>query len=168
MEVARRAKVDPELARRYDERVDSWVHRMSTVLWRGGFERADAASETDVFDADTMAALSRGLIEEAYEKRPYVIVGRGAQCVLQDREEVYHVFVYAPEAARIARLRRRVTPDSHLEDLVRESDRQRFEYVQFHFGCNWRDPHLYHMLICSQPGEDYVVSTILAAIGYPS
>ncbi len=34
--IANVARVDPELARRYDERIDSWMHRVSRRgLWRG-------------------------------------------------------------------------------------------------------------------------------------
>ena len=38
-EIARAAHVDPALARRFDERVDTWLHRLSRHgLWFGAFE----------------------------------------------------------------------------------------------------------------------------------
>ena len=66
--IAGAARVDPELVRQYDERIDSWVHRVSrSGLWHGGFEAVPALSGTDVFDCDTMTALARHMIEEAYD-----------------------------------------------------------------------------------------------------
>jgi cytidylate kinase len=163
--IANQASVDPELVRRYDERVDSWLHRISRAsLWHGSFEQVAAVTESDFFDAETMAALSRRLIEEAYEKGPAVIVGRGAQCVLQDRDDVFHVFVYAPLKDRIERARERVAPGSDVEEILRLSDRQRSEFVKFHFGCDWRNPHLYNLMINSSGGEERTTSIILHAL----
>ena len=51
------------------------------------------------------------LIEEliagghAYEAGSCVVVGRGAQCILQAKADVFHAFVYAPLRVRIHRLR---------------------------------------------------------------
>jgi len=33
-----------------------------------------------------------------------------------------------------------------------------------YFGCNWNDPHLYHMLISSEFGEDNVARMIIDVI----
>jgi hypothetical protein len=35
------------------------------------------------------------------------------------------------------------------------------------FGQNWRDPHLYDLMISSKPGDELVVSTILSGMGAP-
>ena len=40
--------------------------------------------------------LTRRIIEEAAEIGDCVIVGRGSQCILQQREDTFHVFIYAP------------------------------------------------------------------------
>jgi cytidylate kinase len=169
MEIAREAKVDPDLARRYDERVDSWLHRISrTALWHGAFDGVAAVTDTDFFDAETMASLSRRLIEESYEKGPCVIVGRGAQCILQNRKEAFHVFIYAPWAERVARVRRRAPDGTDIVELLHTTDRQRADYVQVHYGCPWRDPHLYHLLISSELGEEVTASIIIHALGLGS
>jgi hypothetical protein len=60
--IASVARVDPEPARRYDERIDSWLHRVSRrSLWRGAFEGVPASHGTEIFDCETMAALGRSL-----------------------------------------------------------------------------------------------------------
>ena len=43
--IARSAQVDPDLARQYDERVDSWLHRISRrSLWHGAFAKESRRS----------------------------------------------------------------------------------------------------------------------------
>jgi hypothetical protein len=165
--IARAAKVDPQLAQRFDERTDSWLERLAhqgAGLWRGAFEGAVIVTHPDFFDAETMAALAQGMIEEAYRRGNCVIVGRGAQCVLRDRKDAFHVFIYAPWAERVARIRQRLPDQTDVEELIRSTDRQRADYVQTYFRCNWKDPHLYHLMICSKLGEDVVESQIIEAL----
>jgi cytidylate kinase len=163
--IARSAQVDADLARRYDERVDSWLHRVSRRgLWRGAFEGVAVSAETEVFDAETMAALGKSLIMEAHSRGNCVIVGRGAQCILQDREDVLHVFVHAPRAERIARARRRAPSAPDIEQLMRSTDQQRADFIRHYFGCDWKNIHLYHLLISSELGEETVAGVIVEAM----
>ena len=163
--VAKSAHVSPDLARRYDERVDSWVHRIGRRgLWHGAFEGVAAVADEEVFDAETMAAIGRNLILEAHARGNCVIVGRGAQCILQDRKDVLHVFIHAPWAERVARVRERVPSAGNVERLIRATDHQRADFIRMFFQCDWSDPHLYHMLISSELGETGVAEVILNAI----
>ena len=93
-----------------------------------------------------------------------MIVGRGAQCVLQDRKDAFHAFIYAPWAERVARLQRRLPGRTDIEELMRSMDRQRADYIRNYFRYKWMDPHLYHLMICSGLGEDLVESTIINAL----
>ncbi len=162
--IARTAQVDPELARRYDERVDSWLHRLRKALWHGGHEGVPSSSEAD-FDADALAALARRVIAEAANQGSCVIVGRGGQCILQGRPDVLHVFVYAPRRERIERIRREQGPRAEAEELMDASDRRREIYIRRNFGQEWTDPHLYDLMLCSSIGEAAAVTAILAAAG---
>ena len=130
LEVARAIQVEPELVRQYDERVDSWLHRVShRGLWYGAFEGVAAVTREDFFDAETVAELARHVIEAAHERGNCVVVGRGAQCMLQDRADVLHVFIHAPWHQRIARIRQRMPAAKKVEELIRATDRQRAEYI---------------------------------------
>jgi len=163
--IATSAQVDSDLARRYDERVDSWLHRVSRrSLWRGAFEGVATVTEAEFFDAETTSALARNLIVEAHSRGNCVIVGRGAQCILQNRKDVLHVFIYAPWAERIARVRTRVGPSADLEQSIHRTDRQRADFIRLYFGCDWNNPHLYHMLISSEIGEETVAGIIIEAL----
>jgi cytidylate kinase len=163
--IAPSAQVDPELARHYDERVDSWPHRVGRRgLWHGAFEGVATVVDAEFFDAETMAALARNLILDSCSRGNCVIVGRGAQCILQDREDVLHVFIYAPWSERVARVRRRLSAENNVGLLIRATDRQRADYIRLFYGCDWNNPHLYHMLINSELGEDTVAEMIIEAM----
>lgn len=165
-EIARAAHVDPELARQYDERVDTWLHRLSRRgLWHGAFEGVAAMASTEVFDAETMALLARAVVERACELGNCVVVGRGGQCILQERADVFHVFVYAPWEDKVARVSRRVGPGVDVPAMIRMMDEERARYIRVNFGQDRANPHLYDLLVSSKPGEEATASIILSAMG---
>jgi cytidylate kinase len=165
LEIARTAKVDPSLARRYDEQVDSWMHRVSRrALWHGAFEGVAAMAETDVFDAETVAALSRSLVKEACDQGQCVIVGRGGVCLLQDRPDVFHVFIYAPWQDKVARIKQRFPEATNIEEIIQATEKTRNQYLKLHFGCNRTDPHLYDLMISSGIGLEAAASVIINAV----
>jgi len=163
--VARAAQVDIDTVRRYDESVDSWWHRINRGgIWAAAIAAGASPADAQFFDAETMAGITQQIIEGAAAKGRCVIVGRGAQCMLQSSPDALHVFVYAPWQQRIARAHKRVTAGADIEDLLRSRDRTRTTYVRRYFGREWKDPHLYHMMISSQLGEEEVAGLIVAAV----
>lgn len=160
--LAKAAKVERRVCEQYDEAVDSWLHRLTKrTFGRGAFEGVAASS---VFDSEAMVTLTRRLIEEAANIGNCVIVGRGGQCVLQGRPDVFHVFVYAPMEERLRRVRERFGEDQAKPEIIRASDRERAAYVKHHYQCEWCNPHLYDAMFTSTLGEDNVVSAILTAM----
>jgi len=162
--IAGRAGVDADVARACDEHVDSWLHRITKPLWQGDVAAAVTLAPMDLFDAESMSRFTNEVIEEACSAGNCVIVGRGAQCVLEGRESVFHVFIYAPFAARVCRIQRRLETKDTVEHLIRETDMERSSYVRLYFGRNWADPHLYDMMINSRLGCEAVASQIVAAL----
>ena len=110
-EIACAAHVDAGVVSRFDEHVDGWLQRMNRQAMRGAAMAAGVALEQEkCFDEDVMTNLTRQIIDRAYAAGSCVIVGRGAQCILQSRADVFHVFVYAPLRVKIHRLRTRLEP----------------------------------------------------------
>ncbi len=162
--VAQAARVEPQVAEQLDERVDPWVHRLSkAALWHGAFESVAAVSNEDFLDAARLAELARRMIEEAAALGDCVIVGRGAQCVLRGRPEVFRLFVYAPLPRRLEEARRRGVADP--QKTLAEADRARASYIREYYQQEWRDPHLYHLMIDSALGEAVALRAILTALG---
>jgi cytidylate kinase len=163
--VARSAQVDTGTAARYDEHVESWWHRFN----QGGLRSAAimagiAPADAQFFDAETEAMFAGEVILKAAARGGCVIVGRGAQCVLQDREDVLHVLIYGPWAERVERVRERAQASENVEELIRLTDHERASYVRAYYGCDWKDPHLYHMMISSQIGAEMAAWMIVNAV----
>jgi len=164
-EVAQTARVDAGTVERYDEHVDSWWHRVNRDGLQAWSVAAGVALEdARFFDADTTAELVKDCIAAASADGNCVIVGRGAECVLQGWEHVCRVFIYAPWEERVARVRTRVEDGRDVGELIRETDRERARYIRTYYGCEWKDPHLYHMMLSSQIGIDRAASTIVNAV----
>ncbi len=164
--VARSAQVDPETARRCDEHVDSWWHRINRGgLWSAAIVAGARGSDAQFFDAETMAALSREVIAGAAAEGRCVIVGRGGQCVLKGCPDALHVFIYAPLGERLARVQRRlgINEEKDAWELVRSTDHTRAVYLHRYFGLDWRDPNLYQIMVSSHLGDESVTRLIIDA-----
>ena len=156
-EIANLAHVDPQLAREFDERVDSWLHRVSRrALWHGAFEAVAVLPETEVFDAETMALLARAAIETRLGNRQ--LRHRGARQASASCRTV-----------RMSSTFSSLRPSATVRPGARHPRRcdERARYVQMNFGQDWRDPHLYDLMISSKLGDERVVSTILSGMGNP-
>ena len=163
--VARTAEVDTEIAGQCDEHVDSWWHRFNRGgLWSAAIMAGIAPGDVQFFDADTMAKFTRKVMLKAAVTADCVIVGRGGQCVLQDHEEVFHVFIYAPWAERVGRVRTRAQASPDVEKVISVTDHERASYLRTYYGCDWKDPHLYHMMINAQIGTGMAAGMIVNAV----
>ena len=163
--VASEAQVDLKTAARYDERVDSWWHRFHRGgLWSLAVEAGIAPNDIWFPDAESMVVTAGRVITKAAAIGNCVIVGRGAQCVLQDREDAFAVFIYGPWQERVSRVRRRLSSPDHPAMLIQSTDDERARYIRTYYGCDWKDPHLYHMMISSEIGPDQAAEAVVAAI----
>jgi cytidylate kinase len=164
--IAELARVDPKLAAEYDERPDPWINRIVRALWQGGLMRGTMAGPMpELFDADTMAALSRQVIEQAAAIGSCVIVGRASQCILQQREDAFHVFIYAPRAERLRRIRGRHASRAEAELALEARDQERATLIRRYFNQDWANRHLYDLMISSKLGNEKVLATVLSAMG---
>lgn len=163
--IAHAARVNDKVVRHYDERVDSWLRRINQEAVRGvAMAAGRPLGETDIFDAHTMTEMTRRIIENACETGNCVIVGRGAQCILAHRPDVFHAFVYAPFQERVERLSHRLAPGVNIEHSIRTVDEERSRYLQQRFGKYWCNPLLYDLMIRSQQDEDETARVILYAM----
>lgn len=163
--IAYAAHVDKKIVRQYDEHVDSWLKRLNQQTMRSAALAAGLElGEGSVFDAQAMVKLTQKIVEQGYAEGNCVIVGRGSQCILSHKPDVFHAFVYAPYKQRILRLRKRLEPGAKVEERIRRVDRERTEYLQEYFGKCWTDLHLYDLMILSREDEDSTARVILAAM----
>lgn len=165
-EIACAAHVDAGIVSRFDEHVDGWLRRVNRQAMRGAALAAGVALEQEkCFDEDVMTDLTRQIIDRAAEVGNCVIVGRGAQCILQPKADVFHVFVYAPLRVRIRRLRTRLEAGADIEQRIRDVDAERAQYLKLRFGKEWNNPHLYDLMISSGEDEERTARVIEFAMG---
>ncbi len=163
--IAYAAHVDKTVVRHYDEHVDSWLRRLNQQAMRGAALAAGLElGEDSVFDAEEMVKITQKIVERAHSDGNCVIVGRGAQCILQHKPDVYHVFVYAPLRDRILRLRSRLEKGANIEQRIRTVDGERAKYLQEYFGKSWCNLHLYDLMISSREDEDATARVIVQAM----
>lgn len=159
-EIARIARVDPSAVLRCDERMDSRVHRLAKVFWRGSYERSTPLGN-QIFDTDRMVAMMQDIMNRIAHEGNAVIVGRGAPYFLRENPDAFHIFLYAPRAEKI----RRTIADGHsqeeAEEMVDSVDRERIAYVKHYFNADWPTRSLYHMMLNTAVGNEAVVQTIL-------
>jgi cytidylate kinase len=162
--IAQRARVDSHVVRHYDEHADSWLRRINEEAIRGVAMASAPLAKNEIFDSQTMLELTRRIIEEAYSAGNCVIVGRGAQCILQHKQDAFHVFVYAPLRDRMRRLKTRLEPETDIEQRIRVVDGERARYLRKAYEVNWCDHHLYDLMISSKEDEDETARAIYYAL----
>ena|SRR5579862_8859249 len=118
----------------------------------------------EFFDSEAVAGSAKRVITSAAEAGNCVIVGRGGQCVLQGRTDVLHVFIYGPWGERVARVRSRVEATEDAGELIQSADQERAAYIRTYHGCDWKDPHLYQLMISSQIGIESAAFLIVEAV----
>ena len=159
-EIARLAHVDPSAVMRCDERMDSRLHRLSKVFWRGSYERSSPLGD-QIFDTDRMVSMMQEIMDKLGKEGNAVVVGRGAPYFLRENPDAFHVFLYAPRAEKI----RRTVADGHsiqeAENLVDSIDRERIAYVKHYFNANWPTRSLYHLMLNTAVGDEPVIKVIL-------
>lgn len=152
--IACSAHVDAHVVSRFDERPESWLGRLNRGAMRGAALSAGVIPDDETcFDPETMAQMTQRIIENAWHDGNCVIVGRGAQCILQSRPDVFHVFIYAPVHDRANRLRSRLGPGINIEERLHTVDNERAEYLRKRFAEDWKNPHLYNLMLSSLEDE---------------
>lgn len=106
------------------------------------------------------------VIKEIADRGSCVIVGRAADHVLREREDVVRIFIYADEEYKISRVME-VYGDSKEEARknIRHSDEARASYYKNISGQNWGDRRNYELLLDSSLGVEASADVICGYIG---
>lgn len=160
-EVARLAKIPNEVCQRRLMQNDPVVQRLVNVLWRGSFDRNLPSPDMAILDSDRLAALLQKVIEETAEKKPCVIIGRGAPFFLRERTDIYSVFLYASREIKYRRVLKRLGNEKEAIELVDTIDEDRRKFVKYRYGHDWPNRQLFHAMLNTGVGDDVCAETIL-------
>jgi cytidylate kinase len=147
--VAQRLGVPVEEVVEREERVPTLVQRLADALALGAPELLTGSTSTPLPPSEErILEVTANVIEEAVASGPTVLVGRGAQWVLGEREDSLHVFCYASRPELAARVAARLSLSlKDAEKYVIESNKQREQYVRSHWNRAWLAQENYHLCL---------------------
>jgi cytidylate kinase len=160
-EIARLAKIPVEVCQQQLERNDPFLQRLVNIIWRGSVDRNLPSPELAVLDSRRLAALVQHVIEQTAEKKPCVIIGRGAAYFLRNRTDTFCVFLYASRELKFRRVFKRVGNEAEAIELVDTIDEDRRKFVKHHLGQDWPNRHLFHAMFNTGIGDEKTVDAIM-------
>jgi cytidylate kinase len=168
-EIARLTNSTPQVVEQREWKNDPAVYRVFKSFLRGAFEGAlPPTDRLELLDARRIATVSEQAVHHALSGGPCVIVGRGSQYFLRDREDVFRVFLYASRTAKIHRLiTAGVAQEKAIED-VDTIDRDRAAFVKRYFKLNWPERGLYDVMFNTETGDSFVGDMLVRCVqGFP-
>jgi cytidylate kinase len=160
-EIAKLANCPKAVVELREERADPLYYRLFKSFLRGSYEGSLNAHKLNVIDSESISRITRRVVEQVSKEGNSVLVGRGSQHFLRDRQDTLRVFLYAPREDKVRRLIARGKTQVEAEQLVDTVDRERKDFIQKYFGVEWPDRGIYHAMINTTIGNRAVVENIL-------
>ena len=160
-EIARLANCPKAVVAVREERTDPLYYRLFKSFLRGSFEGSINAHKLNLVDSESILKFTEKVVLHAAGKGNCVIVGRGSQYFLEDRDDTLRVFLYASRREKVRRVVAQGKSETEAGELVDTVDHERVAFIQKYFGVEWPTRCLYHLMLNTAVGEDTVVGTIL-------
>ena len=160
-EIARLAKCPKNVVAVREEKTDPLYYRLFKSFLRGSYEGSLNAHKLNEVDSESILKLTQRVVEHAAEKGNSVIVGRGSQHFLRNRQDTLRVFLYAPREDKVRRLLARGKTEREAEELADTVDRERADFIQKYFRVEWPQRAVYHEMLNTAIGDEAVVQMIL-------
>src|SRR2546426_318723 len=168
-QVARLAGLSTDEVARREERAPGLLERLARTLALAAPGMVITTGETAVpveTEEETLVQMTERVIAEAAAEGRVVLIGRGAQAVLATRPNALHVYVIAskPFRRKVAIDRLSVDP-AKVDKVIDETDHQRDEYVQEHYGRDRQDLTQYDLVLNAERiGFDGAADLIVAEV----
>ncbi|MDO4319583.1 MAG: cytidylate kinase-like family protein [Bacteroidales bacterium] len=148
-EAAGRAGMDKGLFEKNDERAPGFLAGLLPMSM--GYNALAWYAGPNNVSGEAVYRAQSEFIREIADKRPCVIVGRTADYILRERNDVVNIFLHAPEQACIDRIIGRA--DCHKPDdarnLIRKTNRLRSEFYNFYTDRTWGHASTYDLTLDS-------------------
>lgn len=121
--------------------------------------------ESDDFTSnDNLFNYQAKIIRQLAEEESCVIIGRCADFVLKDYDNVLSVFVHAPHDFCMEQAAKKHSmSEKELEKLLSKTDKRRADYYKYHTGRDWTDARNYDLCLdSSKLGYERMVDEIIA------
>jgi cytidylate kinase len=161
-EIARLANCPKAEVECREERNDPLYYRLFKSFLRGSYEGSINAHKLQLVDSECIIKFTERVVLNAAETGNCVMVGRGSQHFLRDRQDTLRVFLYAPREEKVRRLLSRGKNETEAQELVDTVDRERADFIEKYFGVEWPNRSMYHAMINTAIGDETVVQTIVS------
>ena len=160
-EIARLAECPEAVVQLREERTDPLYYRLFKSFLRGSYEGSLNAYRLNLVDSESIFKITERVVQHAAKKGNCVIVGRGSQQFLRNRQDTLRVFLYAPREDKVRRLVARGKSEKDAAELVDTVDRERIDFLRKYFRVEWPDRAVYHTMINTAVGEQAVLKIIM-------
>src|ERR1700691_1385864 len=123
-EIARLANCPKAVVEVREERTDPLYYRLVKSFLRGSYEGSLNAPKLKLIDSESILKITERVVQQAAKSGNSVIVGRGSQHFLRDRQDSLRVFLYAPREDKLQRLLARGKSAPDAEQLVDTVDHE--------------------------------------------
>jgi shikimate kinase len=163
-EIARLADCPKAVVQEREEKNDPLYYRLFKSFLRGSYEGSINAPRLNLVDSETILKTTKRVVEHVAGKGNCVIVGRGSQQFLKNRQDTLRVFLYAPREDKVRRLLSRGKSEKDAEELVDSVDRERADFIQKYFHVDWPDRPIYHAMLNTAIGDECVANMIVTLV----
>ena len=160
-EIARLADCPKSVVECREEKTDPLYYRLFKSFLRGSYEGSLNAHKLKLVDSECILKFTEHVVQHAAKTGNSVIVGRGSQQFLRNRQDTLRVFLYAPREDKVRRLVARGKSEKEAEQRVDTVDRERVDFIQKYFHTEWPDRSIYHTMINTAIGNEAVLHMIL-------
>ncbi len=164
-EIARLTHSTPQAVEQREWKNDPAVYRVFKSFLRGAFEGGlPPTDRLELLDARRIAAVSEQVVKNAVSGGPCVIVGRGSQYFLRNRQDVFRVFLYA---SRTSKIRRLITAGISQEQAITDVDtidEDRAAFVKTYLKLNWPEIHLFDAMFNTERGDSFVAEMLVHCV----
>ena len=163
---AEQSGICPEIFEKADEKESRNLFATFIGYLRSPFVGSEY-SGSNVLSSDALFKIQSDVIRDLASRESCVFVGRCADYILREREDVFNVFVHAPMAYRADRIVRLYgeserSPKQRLQD----KDKKRRVNYKHYTGRDWGVSQNYHLSLDSAAiGVDHCADVILYAMG---
>ena len=134
---AKESGMDPKVFELADEKAaNSLLYSLSTGLYN--FGNGFSTGMGDLPMNDKLYILQHKIIKEKAEKENFVVVGRCADYILRECDNVVKIYIYADIECRVKRaIERNDISPARAKQAVQKADKNRANYYSFYSGQKW-------------------------------
>ena len=104
----------------------------------------------DFVSNDNLFNYQAKIIKQLAKEESCVIIGRCADYILQDYDNVLSVFVHAPREFCMEQAKKKLSmSDKEIERYIAKTDKRRADYYEYHTGRSWTDARNYDLCLDS-------------------